>query len=58
MNTTACWMLHISQTHAYPRAVAFIIGNEFCERFSFYGMRTILFVCKDEHGMEDELVKV
>ena len=26
----------------YPRAVAFIIGNEFCERFSFYGMRTVL----------------
>lgn len=26
----------------YPKAVFFIIGNEFCERFSYYGMRTIL----------------
>uniref|UniRef100_A0A336M6E0 Oligopeptide transporter 1 n=1 Tax=Culicoides sonorensis TaxID=179676 RepID=A0A336M6E0_CULSO len=26
----------------YPRAVPFILGNEFCERFNFYGMRTIL----------------
>ncbi|QEC75261.1 POT-type proton-dependent oligopeptide transporter [Mucilaginibacter ginsenosidivorax] len=27
-----------------PRAVPFIIGNEFAERFSFYGMRSILAV--------------
>ncbi|KAH8415418.1 hypothetical protein KR222_011065, partial [Zaprionus bogoriensis] len=26
----------------YPRAVAFIISNEFCERFNYYGMRAIL----------------
>ncbi|XP_034255978.1 peptide transporter family 1 isoform X2 [Thrips palmi] len=26
----------------YPKVVFFIIGNEFCERFSYYGMRTIL----------------
>lgn len=26
----------------YPISVFFIIGNEFCERFSFYGMKTIL----------------
>lgn len=26
----------------YPMSVFFIIGNEFCERFSFYGMKTIL----------------
>ncbi|KAJ8668736.1 hypothetical protein QAD02_010399, partial [Eretmocerus hayati] len=26
----------------YPKAVFFIIVNEFCERFSFYGMRTAL----------------
>ena len=23
----------------YPRGVLFIIANEFCERFSYYGMR-------------------
>lgn len=26
----------------YPKSVFFIISNEFCERFSFYGMRTVL----------------
>ncbi|XP_047115520.1 solute carrier family 15 member 1 isoform X1 [Schistocerca piceifrons] len=26
----------------YPRSVFFIVTNEFCERFSYYGMRTIL----------------
>ncbi|KAG4065446.1 hypothetical protein HA402_003261 [Bradysia odoriphaga] len=26
----------------YPRSIAFIVSNEFCERFSFYGMKTIL----------------
>jgi POT family proton-dependent oligopeptide transporter len=26
----------------YPRQIPFIIGNEACERFSFYGMRNIL----------------
>ncbi|XP_075228642.1 peptide transporter family 1-like isoform X2 [Lycorma delicatula] len=26
----------------YPKAVFFIISNELCERFSYYGMRTIL----------------
>ncbi|XP_075228901.1 peptide transporter family 1 isoform X2 [Lycorma delicatula] len=26
----------------YPKAVFFIVSNEFCERFSFYGMRAIL----------------
>eukprot|EP00053_Salpingoeca_punica_P014126 m.128236 g.128236 ORF g.128236 m.128236 type:complete len:728 (+) comp16387_c0_seq2:109-2292(+) len=25
-----------------PKAVGYIIGNEFCERFSYYGMRAIL----------------
>ncbi|XP_064646491.1 solute carrier family 15 member 2-like isoform X2 [Lineus longissimus] len=28
--------------HGYPIAVFFIIMTEFCERFSFYGMRTVL----------------
>ncbi|CAG2113595.1 unnamed protein product, partial [Medioppia subpectinata] len=26
----------------YPRSVPFIIGNEFCERFTYYGAKTIL----------------
>lgn len=26
----------------YPRAIPFIVINEFCERFNYYGMRTIL----------------
>lgn len=26
----------------YPKCVFFILGNEFCERYSYYGMRTIL----------------
>ena len=25
---------------SFPRPVLFIIGNEFCERFSYYGMRS------------------
>lgn len=28
----------------YPRSIFFIIGNEFCERFTFYGLRTILVI--------------
>ena len=27
---------------SYPKSVIFIIGNEFCERFSFYGMVAVL----------------
>ncbi|CAG5104277.1 Oidioi.mRNA.OKI2018_I69.chr1.g1175.t1.cds [Oikopleura dioica] len=26
----------------YPWWVAFILGNEFCERYAYYGMRSIL----------------
>lgn len=34
-----------SQEHIpYPKSVFFIITNEFCERFSYYGMRTILVI--------------
>lgn len=28
----------------YPKIVFLIIVNEFCERFSYYGLRTILFI--------------
>ena len=30
------------QTTGWPPGVRYIIGNEACERFSFYGMRAIL----------------
>ena len=34
----------------FPIAMAFMVGNEFCERFSYYGMRAVLgmllFVCR------------
>jgi len=28
----------------YPKIVFLIILNEFCERFSFYGLKTVLFI--------------
>ncbi|CAL1686521.1 unnamed protein product [Lasius platythorax] len=34
--------MHVQQKIKYPKSVFFIISNEFCERFSFYGLRTIL----------------
>ncbi|XP_078043528.1 peptide transporter family 1 isoform X2 [Augochlora pura] len=33
---------NINEKLKYPKSVFFIITNEFCERFSFYGMRTVL----------------
>jgi proton-dependent oligopeptide transporter, POT family len=32
----------MSERPRFPRQIPFIIGNEACERFSFYGMRNIL----------------
>ena len=32
------------ETKGWPPGVPYIVGNEACERFSFYGMRAILFV--------------
>ncbi|KAJ8737124.1 hypothetical protein PYW07_000395 [Mythimna separata] len=38
----------------YPKAVGFIVTNEFCERFSYYGMRTILSLyLRDKLGYTD-----
>ncbi|CAD6184562.1 unnamed protein product [Caenorhabditis auriculariae] len=34
----------VQKLRSYPPAVFFMLGNEFCERFSFYGMKTILFI--------------
>ena len=43
------------ETDGLPRGVKYIIGNEAAERFSFYGMRTILvvFMTKYLHLMTD-----
>ncbi|EYC03736.1 hypothetical protein Y032_0092g2595 [Ancylostoma ceylanicum] len=44
----------ISNLKSYPPAVFLMLGNEFCERFSFYGMKAILtlyFIY--EHGYTD-----
>src|SRR5690349_2644749 len=32
-----------------PPGIPYIVGNEAAERFSFYGMRTILFLFMTEH---------
>jgi solute carrier family 15 oligopeptide transporter 1 len=32
----------IASIKSYPKGVFFMLGNEFCERFSFYGMRAVL----------------
>lgn len=46
------------ETSSLPRGVKYIIGNEAAERFSFYGMRTILvvFMTKYLHYMVDGTV--
>jgi dipeptide/tripeptide permease len=44
----------IDSLRSYPRSVFFMLGNEFCERFSFYGMRAILIVYFiSEHSMSE-----
>lgn len=37
------------ETTAWPPGVPYIIGNEGCERFSYYGMRSILYVYMAEY---------
>jgi hypothetical protein len=32
----------------YPKVVFLIIANEFCERFSYYGIRTVLYIYLNE----------
>ncbi|CAG2170512.1 unnamed protein product, partial [Oppiella nova] len=34
----------VPKKQKYPYGVGFIIGNEFCERFSYFGARTILII--------------
>ncbi|XP_022253343.1 solute carrier family 15 member 2-like [Limulus polyphemus] len=31
-----------TQKERYPKSVIFIVGNEFCERFCYYGMKAVL----------------
>ncbi|CAG9803152.1 unnamed protein product [Chironomus riparius] len=38
----------------YPRSIPFIISNEFCERFNFYGMKTILVLFLTRKLMYDD----
>ena len=37
---------HVSENKSkkYPKFVFLIILNEFCERFSYYGIRTVMFI--------------
>ncbi|VDK43665.1 unnamed protein product [Anisakis simplex] len=46
----------IASLKSYPPAVYFMLGNEFCERFSFYGMRAILtlFLITEHHFEESQ----
>lgn len=36
-------------THDMPKGIPYIVGNEMAERFSYYGMRTILVVFMTQH---------
>ena len=46
-----------SETSSMPTGIPYIIGNEAAERFSFYGMKTILvvFIAQYLHLMDDTL---
>jgi len=39
------------QTTSLPPGIPYIVGNEAAERFSFYGMKTVLFVFMTQHLM-------
>lgn len=41
----------VKRIFGYPVSIPFIIANEFCERFSYYGMRTILTIYLTEKLM-------
>ena len=34
----------LAPDYPFPKYVAFILGNEFCERYSYYGLRSILVI--------------
>lgn len=39
----------MNSDNRFPSQINYIIGNEACERFSFYGMRTILVIFMTQH---------
>lgn len=39
----------MNSDNRFPSQIKYIIGNEACERFSFYGMRTILVIFMTQH---------
>ena len=44
---------------SYPKGVFFMLGNEFCERFSYYGMQAILTIyLTTEHGLSERYIFV
>ena len=42
MNSSQMQLPLLARYRSYPPAVWFIVGNEFCERFSYYGMKAVL----------------
>ncbi|VDK69830.1 unnamed protein product [Litomosoides sigmodontis] len=46
----------LATIRTYPTGVFFMLGNEFCERFSFYGMRAvlILYLITEHHFSESQ----
>jgi len=44
----------MSTTDRYPNQIKYIVGNEACERFSYYGMRSILFIFMTQYLMMGE----
>jgi len=50
MSTNASpYRTHPAATTGMPRGIPFIVGNEAAERFSFYGMKSILVVFMTQH---------
>ncbi|XP_023214759.1 solute carrier family 15 member 1-like isoform X6 [Centruroides sculpturatus] len=48
-------LLASASREPYPKAVFFLVGNEFCERFSYYGLRAVLTLyLTAELGYEDK----
>ncbi|MEW6057037.1 MAG: POT family MFS transporter [Bdellovibrionota bacterium] len=43
-----------TKTTSFPPQIRYIVGNEACERFSFYGMRSILVIFMTQHLMMSE----